>query len=504
MADLALQMVNISKRYGNVVANDSVSIDLHKGEVLGLLGENGTGKTTLMKILFGLIQPDEGKIVIDRDEVRFLNPRVASAKGIGMVHQHFSLSPELTVAENIVLGLEPTRKWLLYDYQKAYKKTLELCKRFGLEVDPLSSVRKLSLAHQQRVEILKALYRKAKVLILDEPTAVLAPQEIEDLFRVILELSSQGLSVIFISHKLVELLRLADRAIVMRKGKVVGNKLLGDTTEEELTHLMVGREISSSKKQLLDKTGKEVLKIENVIVSERGIHKLKEVSLAVHEGEILGVAGVDGNGQTELEKAILGLIRVNSGSILLYGKEIKSYSTRYRLKKGIRYIPPDRQNQALLLEFNLADNLILGTHWHGPIAKFGWLKPKLILEHAKKLLQRFDVRPPDPFLPASSLSGGNQQKLILARNLGAKPKLLLASQPIRGLDVGAIDFVHREIFNLKDHNGAVLLISLDLDELIKLSSRIVVLYRGSIVAMFNRKEFDKTQIGMYMVSGQPN
>jgi simple sugar transport system ATP-binding protein len=502
VSDLALQMVNITKRYGNVIANDRVSIDLQKGEILGLLGENGTGKTTLMKILFGLIQPDEGKIVIDRAELKVSNPQVASAMGIGMVHQHFSLSPDLTVSENIVLGLEPTRKWLLYDYQKTYKITRELCNRFGLEVDPLSPVKKLSLAHQQRVEILKALYRQAKILILDEPTAVLAPQEIEDLFRVIRELSRKGLSVIFISHKLVELLRLADRAIVMRKGKIVGNKFIVDTTEQELAHLMVGREISSNKKHLLNKTGNEVLKLESVVVSERGIHKLKEVSLAVHEGEIVGVAGVDGNGQTELEKAILGLIPVNSGSILLYGEEIKSCSTRFRLKKGIRYIPPDRQNQALLLEFNLADNLILGTHWHRPIAKLGWLKPKLILDNAKKLLHRFDVRLPDPFLAARSLSGGNQQKLVLARNLGAKPKLLIASQPIRGLDVGAIDFVHREIRTLQDYNGAILLISLDLDELIKLSSRIIVLYRGSIVAEFNQKEFDKTQIGMFMVSGQ--
>ena len=497
-----IQMEGISKRYGQLLANDNIALELHEGEILGLLGENGAGKTTLMKILFGLLQPDSGEIFVNGERVKLSNPKVAAQHGIGMVHQHFSLSPALTVAENIVLGEEP-RRFGFYDVTSAVRKTEELCAQVGLEVDSNSPVASLSVAEQQRVEILKALYRNVKVLILDEPTAVLAPQSIDDLFLVVQRLTDQGLSVIFITHKLKEVMSLADRVTILRKGTVVGNVTTENATESEMARLVVGHDVTAADYNATRSDyGESLLEVNNVTVEdERGISKLTDVSITIRKSEILGIAGVEGNGQAELEQIIIGLSRAKSGSVRFKGEDISQTRPRSRLESGLWFIPSDRHHQGLMLDRPLTENLILGSHWRSPNSQSFWLQPGSILKMSGELMHRFDVRAEDPTVLARQLSGGNQQKLVVARALGHDPEFLLAAQPTRGIDVAALDFVHRQLLALRKASGAILLISFDLDELLKLSDRIAVLYGGQIVAEFDRDDFDKERIGLFMVGG---
>lgn len=494
-------MRDITKRFGTLLANDRVTLELQPGEILGLLGENGAGKTTLMRILFGLLQPDKGQIFIDGKGVRIPNPRAANELGIGMVHQHFSLALSLSVGENIVLGREPTRLGLL-DKSRIDRETIGLCKRTGLEVDPRATVESLSVAYQQRVEILKILYRDVRILILDEPTAVLAPQSVDDLFGVIRRLTQSGMSVIFISHKLSEVMSLADRAMVLRRGSVVGNVPVASTTESELSRLMIGHKVAATAYKSSKTTDEPlILELNKVSVEDqRGLVMLEQVSFHVHRGEVLGVAGVEGNGQRELEGVVIGVARAKSGSIRFMGEDITRTSPRRRLERGIWFIPPDRHDQGLLLDSPLTENLVLGAHWRAPASRGLWLQPASILGLAKQLIGRFDLRAKSPLVLARQLSGGNQQKLIVARVLGHDPVLLLASQPTRGIDVASIQFVHREILELRA-KAAVLIISYDLDELLKLCDRLLVLYRGRVVAQFKRPEFDKEQIGLCMLRG---
>ena len=498
----ALRMIGIRKCYGNLLANDNVSLELGKSEVLGLLGENGAGKTTLMQVLFGLIEADDGEIYIQGKRVDISNPRIAAHHGVGMVHQHFSLSPELTVTENVVLGEEPSR-FGLYDYKRAENEVKILSERIKLDVDLRDKVKTLSVANQQKVEIMKALYRGAQILILDEPTASLAPQSVGELFQIIRKLSSQGIAVIFITHKLKEVLSIADRLIILRAGKIVGQFSPKGITENKIARLMVGHEVEVTPlSQRKIQKPKPVLRIQNAeLVGDRDENILRNINLSVNQGEILGVAGVAGNGQEELEKVIIGLNQVDAGTIIMGREEITTNSPRERLEKGLWFIPPDRHKQGLVLSFPLTENLILGSHWLPPVSKNFFLQPKHILQITEELIERFSIRASGPRAKAQSLSGGNQQKLVVARSIGHKPKLLLASQPTRGIDVVSTEYVHQELLKLREAGGAIVLISFDLDELLKLSDRIVVIFQGEIVLKVNREEFDKEEIGLFMIRG---
>ncbi|TML55862.1 MAG: ABC transporter ATP-binding protein [Actinobacteria bacterium] len=503
MADdaLALELRGITKKFPGVVANDRIDFDLRRGEVHALLGENGAGKSTLMNVLYGLYHLDEGEIRIGGELVLMGSPKDAIAHGIGMVHQHFMLIPVMTVAENIVLGTEPRREGAILDLGAAQKRVRELSERYGLAVDPRARIRNISVGRQQRVEILKALYRDAEILILDEPTAVLTPQEATELFKVLRSLADEGMSIIFISHKLNEVLSIADRITVLRRGKKIETLPRKDATEAGLAKLMVGREVLLRVDKTAADPGATMLRIDDLVVADdRGLAAVRGVSLEVRAGEIVGIAGVDGNGQTELIDAITGLRRPASGRIEIAGRDLTSADARQVLDEGLGHIPEDRQARGLVLEFTLAENLALEDYRRPPDSRWGWLFPARLIARARRLLREFDVRGGGPSARAAALSGGNQQKVVIAREVGRDPRVLVAAQPTRGLDVGAIEYVHKRLIAVRDEGKAVLLISLELDEILSLSDRILVLYEGGIVGEYG-PETPEEELGVAMTGG---
>jgi simple sugar transport system ATP-binding protein len=497
----ALELRGITKRFPGVVANDRIDFDLQPGEVHALLGENGAGKSTLMNVLYGLYRPDEGEIRIGGQPVTMHSPKDAIERGIGMVHQHFMLIPVMTVAENIVLGTEPRREGVLLDLSAAERRVRELSEQYGLNVDPQARIRDISVGRQQRVEILKALYRGADILILDEPTAVLTPQEATELFGVLRSLTEQGLSIIFISHKLNEVLTISDRITVLRRGQKVETLATAGATEASLARLMVGREVLLRVDKPPADTGETLLEIKNLsVVDDRGLEAVRDVSLDVRAGEIVGIAGVDGNGQTELIDAITGLRRPASGTISVGGRDMTKANARKVLDEGMGHIPEDRQARGLVLEFTLTENLALEDYRSPPDSRWGWLFPRRLLARARRLLREFDVRGGGPTARASALSGGNQQKLVIAREVGRDPRVLVAAQPTRGLDVGAIEYVHRRLITVRDEHKAVLLVSLELEEILSLSDRILVLYEGRVVGEYG-PDVSEEKLGVAMTGG---
>jgi len=496
-----LELRGITKEFPGVLANDHVDFDLLRGEVHALLGENGAGKTTLMNVLYGLYHADEGEIRMRGERVTFGSPREAIARGIGMVHQHFMLIPVMSVAENIVLATEPKTAGVLLDFAAASARVRELAKTFGFEIDPDAPVASITVGQEQRVEILKALYRSADILILDEPTAVLTPQEANELFQILQTLKQEGMSIIFISHKLREVLEIADRITVLRRGKVVDTVPREVATEQGLAKLMVGREVLLRVEKKPAEPGSPLLRVENLVVrDDRGLEAVRGVSLEVRAGEIVGIAGVDGNGQRELIDALTGLRKPADGRVVVEGKEQTRVSAKGRLEDWLGHIPEDRQRRGLVLEFTLAENLALHDYDREPLSKLGWLSPRRMIESAKKLLEEFDVRGGGPTTRAASLSGGNQQKVVVAREVGRNPRVLVAAQPTRGLDVGAIEFIHRRIVQERDAGRAILLLSLELEEILSLSDRILVIYEGRIVGEYP-PDTSEEELGIAMTGG---
>jgi ABC-type uncharacterized transport system ATPase subunit len=495
-----LEMRGIRKEFPGVVANDSVAFDVRQGEVHALLGENGAGKSTLMNILYGLYKPDGGEILLQGKPVTFGSARDAILAGIGMVHQHFMLIPVMTVAENIVLGVEP-RDGLLLDERTAERRVRELSERFGLAVNPTALVGEITVGQEQRVEILKALYRGADVLILDEPTAVLTPQEAGELFEIVNSLKADGKSIIFITHKLNEVLEIADRITVLRRGKTIETVQREGATEASLARAMVGRDVLLRVEKSPAQPGDVLLSVDDIQVrDDRGVEKVRGVSFEVRAGEIVGIAGVDGNGQTELIEAITGLRKVDSGSIFVAGRELRHANARQMLDAGVGHIPEDRQRRGLVLEFSIAENIALHDYAEPPDAKWGWLFPNRLIARARRLIEEFDVRGGGPGTRAGGLSGGNQQKVVVAREIARDPKVLIAAQPTRGIDVGAIEFLHRRLVAERDEGRAILLVSLELEEVMSLSDRILVLYEGQIVGS-HTGEVSEEQIGLEMLGG---
>jgi general nucleoside transport system ATP-binding protein len=495
-----LELRGITKRFGPLVANDGISLSLAPGQVHALLGENGAGKTTLMNVLYGLMQPDEGEILIDGKQARFHSPKDAIAAGIGMVHQHFMLVPVFTVAENVTLGIEQADRVGLLDRRRTRREVRELSRQYGLDVDPDALVEHLPVGIQQRVEIVKALIRQANVLILDEPTAVLTPAETEELFRIVRQLTGSGTSVIFISHKLREVQSIADTITVLRRGRVVGERPPSATTDE-LASLMVGRNVQLRVDKKPATPGDVVLSVADLMVpGEGGGKPVDGVSFDVRAGEILGIAGVQGNGQTELCEALMGLLPTVSGSVTLNGRDLTHATPRARLRAGVAYVPEDRTEDGLVGSFSISENLVLDVYDRAPFASGANLKLPAIEKNAKERIAEFDVRTPSPGAPAGSLSGGNQQKVILARELGREHKVLIASQPTRGLDVGSIEFVHRRIVQQRDHGVAVLIVSSELDEIYALADRIAVMYEGKITG-FRDPSVPTAELGRLMAGG---
>jgi general nucleoside transport system ATP-binding protein len=496
-----LELRGITKRFPGIVADDHVDLDLQRGEVHALLGENGAGKSTLMNILYGLYKPDEGEILLDGKPVSFGSAKDAIAAGIGMVHQHFMLIPVMTVAENIVLGTEPTKDGILLDYDEARSRARELSRSFGLALDPDQRIEQITVGQQQRVEILKALYRKAGILILDEPTAVLTPQEAKELFEIIRVLQREGTTIIFISHKLNEVLEIADRITTLRRGKKIATVPAAGTTQEELARMMVGREVLLRVEKPPASPADTLLEVEDLhVLDDRGLPAVRGVSLQVRAGEIVGIAGVDGNGQSELIDAIAGLRKAQSGKVVVAGREIEHPTPRTVLDAGVGHIPEDRQRRGLVLEFSIAENIALHDYCEPPDSKWGWLFPRRLVERARTVIAEFDIRGGGPLTRAGALSGGNQQKLVAAREVERDPKVLIAAQPTRGLDVGAIEYLHRRLVKERDEGRAILLISLELEEVLSLSDRVLVLYEGQIVAEHGAG-VDEEQVGLEMLGG---
>ena len=504
MAEAAplLELRGITKRFPGIVANDHVDFDLRRGEVHALLGENGAGKSTLMNVLYGLYKPDEGEIAVKGRPVTFNSPSDAIRAGIGMVHQHFMLIPVMTVAENIVLATEPTTNGVLLDERAAERRVVELARVFKLAINPRARIENISVGQQQRVEILKALYRSADVLILDEPTAVLTPQEALDLFEILRTLTREGMAVIFISHKLNEVLEIADRITVLRRGKKIDTVAREGATEDQLAQMMVGREVLLRVDKAPAQPGQPVLEVEDLHVrDDRDLPAVRGVSLTVREGEIVGVAGVDGNGQSELIEALTGLRSVESGTIRVLGRDLTNATTRDRLDAGVGHIPEDRQRRGLVLEFSVAENIALHDYRKEPDSKWGWLFPRVLIDLARRLIKEFDVRGGGPTTPAGALSGGNQQKVVAAREVNRDPKVLIAAQPTRGLDVGAIEFLHRRLVEERDEGRGILLVSLELDEVLSLSDRILVIYEGEIVGEHGA-DVSEEELGVEMLGGR--
>ncbi|HOV06616.1 MAG TPA: ABC transporter ATP-binding protein [Anaerolineaceae bacterium] len=499
-----LQLKGITKRFPGVLANDHIDLNLNQGEILALLGENGAGKTTLMNILYGLYQPDEGEILVNGEKVIINSPTDAINSGIGMVHQHFMLIPVFTVTENVMLGSEPVKAGVFLDRPKTAARIHEISQQYKLEVNPDDYVKDLPVGVQQRVEIIKLLYREANILIFDEPTAVLTPQEADDLFIIMRSLVKQGKSIIFITHKLREVLDVADRIMVIRRGAVVGEADPKVADKRELAEMMVGREVNLVVEKDIKEPGEVVLSLKDVVVADQFKQIMVDhVSFDVHASQILGIAGVQGNGQTELVEAITGLRKCAAGEILFKGQRITNAPPRKITEIGSAHIPEDRQADGLVLPFPVAENLVLCTYYKEPFARGVVLQYDKILEYSDKLIKDFDIRTPSSLTPVGSLSGGNQQKVIIARELSRPIHLLVASQPTRGLDVGSIEYIHKRIVQKRDEGCAVLLVSPELDEIIELSDRIAVMYRGKVLAIVNAGEISKETLGLLMAGIVP-
>jgi general nucleoside transport system ATP-binding protein len=500
--ETALELRGITKRFGPVVANDRVDFDLRRGEVHALLGENGAGKSTLMSILYGLYSPTEGEIYVDGEHVEIDSPSEAIELGIGMVHQHFMLVPVMTVAENIVLGAEPRGGGGLLDVREARKRVRELSERHGLAVDPDSVIEDVTVGTQQRVEILKTLYRGARILVLDEPTAVLTAQEAQDLFKVLKSLQEDGVAIVFISHKLNEVLEIADRVTVLRRGKKIDTVSTEGATEQSLARLMVGRDVLLRVDKPTAKPADPVLEVEDLrVLDDRDLEAVRGLSMEVRAGEIVALAGVDGNGQPELVEAIAGLRVPESGQIRIAGKDVTGRGVRATTEAGVAHIAEDRQLRGLVLDFTLTENLALRQYRQEPLSKNGFLSIKNMRRRANELLKEYDVRGRDSELPASSLSGGNQQKVCIAREIAANPHLLIAHQPTRGLDVGAIEFVHRRLVTERESGRGILLVSLEFEEVRSLADRVLVIYEGQIVGEFP-PETSEEELGIAMTGGR--
>ncbi len=500
---LALQMRGITKRYPGVLANDRIDLDVRPGEIHALLGENGAGKTTLMNILYGLAVPDAGELTLDGEIVEIQSPHDAIRRGISMVHQHFMLVPVLSVSDNILLGDEPMSGPIFLDQRAAHRRIRELGAQFGWEVDPDQKVGSLSVGWQQRVEILKALYRNARILVLDEPTAVLTPQETTEIFSVLRSLRAEGYAIIFISHKLYEVLEIADRITVIRRGRVVGSRLPAETNEEDLAELMVGREVLLTVDRGESNPGGVVLTVKGIeIKDDRGSDAVRGIDLEVRGGEILGIAGVAGNGQDELVEAIVGLRHAAAGEIRLDGHDMTRLGARQRHRLGVGFVPADRHRFGLVLSFPVADNFILTDYFEPPFARGIIRNDDAIAERAERGISDFDIRTPSAFVTGGTLSGGNQQKVVVAREFAGDQRLLVLDQPTRGLDVGSIEFIHRQTIMKRNAGSAVLLVSAELDEVLELSDRIAVMFRGRIVALRDGRTADKNEIGRLMATGR--
>jgi len=498
----ALEMRGITKRYPGVVANDHVDLVIQPGEIHALLGENGAGKTTLMNILYGLARPNEGEILVDGEVVRIADPTDAIARGINMVHQHFMLVPVMTVAENILLGEETMANALFLDRDESRRRIIELGQRFGFEINPDVKVGELSVGWQQRVEILKALYRNARVLVLDEPTAVLTPQETEEIFAVLRRLAAAGHSIVFISHKLYEVLEIADRITVLRRGRVVGERKPAETNEDDLAALMVGRDVQLVVDRGDSHPGNVRLAVNGLhVTDDRGAEAVRGVDFEIRGGEILGIAGVAGNGQDELVEAIVGLRRPSAGTVTLDGTDVTKLTTREMTNLGVGYVPADRHRFGLVLGFTVADNLVLTDYYHPPYARGLVRNDQAIEARGREAIAEFDIRTPSADVSAGTLSGGNQQKIIVARELAGELRLLVLDQPTRGLDVGSIEFIHRQAIKKRDAGTAILLVSAELDEVLELSDRVAIMYRGQIVAVVDGRTADRNDVGILMATG---
>ncbi|MGR9050094.1 ABC transporter ATP-binding protein [Halobacillus faecis] len=496
--DYVIEMLNIRKEFPGIVANDNINLQVKKGEIHALLGENGAGKSTLMNVLFGLYQPERGEIRVRGEKVNITDPNVANAQGIGMVHQHFMLVDTFTVTENIVLGSEPKKAGTV-NLKYAEDQVRELSERYGLNVDPKAKIRDISVGMQQRVEILKTLYRGAEILIFDEPTAVLTPQEIKELIDIMQSLVKEGKSIILITHKLKEIMEVCDRCTVIRKGQGIGTVDVSETNPTELASLMVGRDVNFSTEKTKAEPKETYLSIKDLRVKDvRGVEMVKGLNLEVRAGEIVGIAGVDGNGQSELIEAITGLRRSESGTIRLHDKEITNLTPRKVTQSGVSHIPQDRHKFGLVLDFPIGENMVLQSYHQKPYSKKGVMNFKNIYQKAKNLIAEYDVRTPDAYTPARALSGGNQQKAIIGREVDRSPDLIIAAQPTRGLDVGAIEFIHKKLIEERDKGRAVLLLSFELDEIMNLSDRIAVMFDGQIIADVQPEETNEQKLGLLM------
>lgn len=496
-----LELKNITKTFGDVVANDDVSITVHKGTIHAIVGENGAGKSTIMRIAYGFYKADSGEIYIDGKPSLIRNPHDAIANGIGMVHQHFMLVDTMTVAENIILGAE-TGSAANLDLEKANKDISALSDELRLGVNPEAYIEDLSVGQQQRVELLKALYRDAELLILDEPTAVLSPQEVEEFFGILRRMKAQGKTIVIITHKLDEVLAISDEVTVMRDGKSVGNVKTAETTAKDLARMIVGRDVLLRVEKTEAQPGEIVLEVQGLAVPGKHGPAVRDVSFTVRAGEIVGIAGIEGNGQTELVEALSGLARASAGSIAFRGRDVTRSTARQLKELGIAHIPEDRHKRGLLLHSDLAENGILGVHYRPPMtAAAGFMSTAAIERRVGEIIENFDVRPPNPELSAKSLSGGNQQKLIIGREFGLSPKLLLVSQPTRGVDIGAIEFIHRKLIELRDAGSAVLLVSAELEEVTALADRLLVIREGQIAGEVDPKVTSVEEIGLMMTGG---
>ena len=497
--EYVVEMLNIRKEFPGIVANDNITLQLKEGEIHALLGENGAGKSTLMGMLFGMYKPDRGSIKVRGKAVKISNPNVANDLGIGMVHQHFKLVDNFTVTENIILGCEP-RKGLTVDIKKAAKKIEELSKKYGLNVDPYAKIEDISVGMQQRVEILKMLYRDANVLIFDEPTAVLTPSEIDELISIMKNMTKEGKSIILITHKLREIKESANRCTVIRRGKYIGTVDVKDATEADMAKMMVGREVSFKVEKVEAQPKDVVVKIENLSVNNnKKVLGLKNFSLDIRAGEIVGIAGVEGNGQTELVEALTGMRNVESGNIIFKGKNIVKESIRQRIDDGMAHIPEDRHKRGLILDYTMEDNMVLKAYRNKPFSKNGLINRAKISEYAKKIIETFDVRSGEGGKSiARSLSGGNQQKGVIGREIESDPDFLIAVQPTRGLDVGSIEYIHKRLVEQRDLGKAVLLVSLELDEVLNVSDRIAVVNNGELIGIVNANETNENEVGLMM------
>ncbi len=502
--DNIIEMLNITKEFPGIVANDDITLQLARGEIHALLGENGAGKSTLMSVLFGLYTPEEGVIKKDGKEVVIKDPNDANALGIGMVHQHFKLVQNFTVLQNIILGAEDTKNGIL-QLKDARKKVVDLSEKYGLFVDPDALIEDITVGMQQRVEILKMLFRENEVLIFDEPTAVLTPQEIGELMKIMKSLSAEGKSILFITHKLEEIKQVANRCTVLRKGKYVGTVNVADTTKEELSEMMVGHKINFKIDKKDAQPGEVILYVNHLSMGKKGTDKkaVNDVSFKVREGEIVCIAGIDGNGQSELVYGLTGLAPITEGKITLKGKDITKYSVRKRNLAGMAHIPEDRHKDGLILDYTLAQNLVLKSYFKPGFQRGGFINFKKVDSYANKLAKQYDVRSGQGIKTTTrSMSGGNQQKAIIAREIEDKPELLIAVQPTRGLDVGAIEYIHKQLIAQRDSGKAILLISLELDEVINVSDRILVIHEGELVADIDPKHADINQLGLYMAGSK--